>query len=153
MVISIACWVGIAELVNNGQISIHGISEEIKKNWMPSLGALISSCFGTFHLMATEEIGKQIHSSIKTMYMGVVFMLVGPIAIIIWEPQYFKVWDWKDFTARKLAFECLLSAIFYIACESLSTAIENLDVSTSSVFLYLSVLGFNIGDKMIQSFQ
>jgi drug/metabolite transporter (DMT)-like permease len=116
-----------------------------------ALSAIVSSCFGTFHLLATEEIGKQIHSSIKTMYLGVVFMLIGPIAIMIWEPSYFKVWEWKEFTLRKLAFECLLSAIFYVATESLSTAIENLDVSTSSTFLYLSVLGFTVGDKMIQA--
>ena len=83
------------------------------------------------------------------MYLGVVFMLIGPLAVVIWEPSYFKFWDWKEFTIRKLVFQWLLSVIFYIATESLSTAIENLDVSTSSIFMFLSVLGFTVGDKML----
>ena len=107
---------------------------------------LAASVFKAFNFLAVRRIGKQVHSSIKTMYLGIVATMLSFFILLYCHPSYFKFWSQKEYlTSQQLLLVLVLACLFYVFQESLSTALENLKAGTVATFSYVSVLIYHFG--------
>ena len=105
-----------------------------------------ASVFKAFNFIAVRRIGKQIHSSIKTMYLGLVAVIISSLILLYYNPSYFKLWSRKEYlTSHQLLLVLVLACLFYVFQESLSTALENLKAGTVATFSYISVVIYHFG--------
>lgn len=118
----------------------------MKKNYIGLISGMIASVFGGFNYIAMRRIGKQVHSSIKTVYLGIVSTLFCFLILIFFWPSYFKFWTIEDYLSwQQLKHVVLVAVLFYLSIESLSTALENLRAGTVACFSYLSILVYHFG--------
>jgi len=54
----------------------------VKLNWIGLLMAIASCMFGSFNYVAARKMSTLVHSSIETMYIGIVSLVVYFIGLI-----------------------------------------------------------------------
>jgi uncharacterized membrane protein len=67
--------------------------KEVAINFVGSIIAFLSCVFGVLNYMGVRRVGKSVHSSIKTMYLGIVALIISIPAVFVIQPDYFKIWD------------------------------------------------------------
>ena len=130
----------------NWKPTLHDVFLFSEKYWLGIVTGLSASIFNSFSFLAVRRIGKQIHSSTKTMYLGIVVTMISFFILLYCYPSYFKFWSQKEYlTSQQLLLVLVLACFFYVFQESLSTALENLKAGTVATFSYISVLIYHFG--------
>lgn len=99
--------------------------------------SIIGSVAGTFNFLAVRKIGKNVHSSVKQMYLGIVGLILSIFYLLITQPEYFYQ---SQYTRQMATLTAITAFFFYIMQMSLSLALENLKAGTVCCFFYLSVI-------------
>jgi len=136
------CYLGVIALtypedLNRKQFELMFV-EITRDHFWGVITSILASIFGAFNYLAVRRISKKVHSSVKTMYLGIIGMLVSSIFIACYRPQYFKLW--KSYTVEQFLFCVVISALFYISQESLSIALENGKAANVAPFGFLAIL-------------
>ena len=121
----------------------------LKTNVMGVVAAVAANIFGAFNYLAARRISSQVHPCIETMYIGIVQMLITFICIIYYKPSFFLFWR-RQYTQEQVLYTIIISSLYYVSQESLSTALENLKAGTVATFNHLSVLLAFVGYKFFK---
>ena len=62
-------------------------------NFFSIIAVFASSFTGAVNFIEVRRIGNSVHSSIRTMYLGIVGLLFSIITVVVIEPNYFKLWQ------------------------------------------------------------
>lgn len=115
----------------------------------PILSVFVSLIFGTFNFLATRRIGKEVHPSVKTMYVGIISLVLSFVGLLIYKPSFYSFWT-LQYTLGQFGIIILNSAIFWVTQSSLSISLENLQAATVATFMYISVIVIYICRRMFK---
>lgn len=121
----------------------------LRQNIVAMVASIAANVFGAFNYLAARRVSSQVHPCIETMYIGIVQMLISFLCLIYYKPSYFKIWK-AQYTQEQVLYTIIISSLYYISQESLSTALENLKAGTVATFNYLSVLIAYAGYKFFK---
>jgi len=79
----------------NSQLSFSSLVDmvrQVKHLWLPITCSILSSIFGSFYFLATRRIGQQVHASVKTMYLGIIGLVVSFVVLLVKRPSFFEFW-------------------------------------------------------------
>ena len=133
-------------------------SKLIKRHFWPILSAVASCIFGAFNFIAVRRIGKSVHSSVKTMWLGLTALVLGSFFLCFFVPHRLieigKKAFWKEqFTFESFMFTIVLSSLFYICQESLSIALENVKAGSVATLSFISIVISHFGYKFYHEIQ
>jgi len=125
----------------------------IKRYFWPLVAAIISLIFGAFNYLAVRRIGKSVHSSVKTMWLGLTSLILCSFFLLFFIPhrliQVGSKGFWKEqYSLESFSITIVLSCLFYISQECLSIALENIKAGSVATFGYISVLVSHFGYKL-----
>lgn len=66
---------------------------ELQPHTTSVLICIASGVFGTMKFLSTRVIGKEVHPSSKTIYLGIISILLSFSILIITKPSYFYFWS------------------------------------------------------------
>ena len=121
----------------------------VRQGFVPIVTGLAASIFGAFNYLAARRISSQVHPCIETMYIGIVQILISLLCLIYYKPSYFKIWQ-AQYTQEQVLYTMIISSLYYVSQESLSTALESLKAGTVATFNHLSVLIAYAGYKFFR---
>jgi len=127
----------------------------IKRYFWPILSAIASCIFGAFNFLAVRRIGKHVHSSIKTMWLGLTAFVLCSFFLCFYIPHRLieigKTNFWKEqFSFETFLFTLVLSSLFYVCQESLSIALENVKAGSVATLSFISIIISHFGYKFYQ---
>ena len=111
------------------------------------MSAVASNIFGTFNYLAVRRIGKQVHTSVKTMYLGIVGLLIAIISILFMRPSYFKFWKLQYFSGEQVAASVMISLLICCSQMSLNKTLEEIKAPNVASFTFLGVVVYYFGLK------
>ena len=76
-------------------------------------------------------------------------MMISFVCLIYYKPSYFLFWR-PQYTQEQVLYTIIISSLYYVSQESLSTALENLKAGTVATFNHLSVLLAFVGYKFFK---
>ena len=88
------------------------------------------------------------------MYLGFIGLIFSFFIVLVCRPEYYEFWSQKQYLSlEQLLLVLLLSFLFYVFQESLSTALENLKAGTVAAFSYISVIIYHFGFRLYNLLQ
>lgn len=118
---------------------IKDLLQECQPYTWPILVCLISGVFTTMKFLATRRIGKMVHPSAKTVYLGLTCLITSILTLIIFKPDYFEFWKVR-LSMIQVAVLIVDGFFFWLTQFALSLCLENFKASNLGSFLGLSVV-------------
>ena len=88
------------------------------------------------------------------MYLGNIGLIFSFFIVLVYRPEYYEFWSQKQYLSlEQMLLVLLLSLLFYVFQESLSTALENLKAGTVAAFSYISVIIYHFGFRFYNFLQ
>ena len=91
------CYAGVVSITNptllTNHDTIYELAKDVKKYWWPIIVSNVASIFGAFNYLSTRRIGKMVHPSCKTMYLGLVSIILSLLTLLLVKPSYFLFWN------------------------------------------------------------
>lgn len=100
---------------------------------------LISGVFTTMKFLATRRIGKMVHPSAKTVYLGLICLITSTFVLIIFKPEYFVFWR-AHYTLKQIGILIFDGFFFWLTQFALSLCLENFKAANLGSFLGISVV-------------
>jgi len=131
-------------------VKLYELFRQSRYHSLPLACSFLASIFGSFSFLATRRIGKQVHASVKTMYLGIVSLVISVVTLMFYRPSYFAFWK-QQYTLPQLLITMLISAFFWLTQSSLSISLENVKAANVASFMYISVIMNYFGTMSLHS--
>lgn len=103
---------------------VMAIARYVQPHMLPLMTLLLSSGFGAMKFLATRRIGKQVHPSSKTMYLGLCTLILSVFMLLIFNTDYFMIWK-ANYTPKQVGMLVVDGFFCWLTQFALSISLEN----------------------------
>mmetsp|Transcript_37375 Transcript_37375/g.57268 ORF Transcript_37375/g.57268 Transcript_37375/m.57268 type:complete len:246 (-) Transcript_37375:355-1092(-) len=117
----------------------------LNSNFWGILAAIASNIFGTFNFLAVRRIGKQTHPTVRTLYLGIVGLLMSILSLVVLKPSALLFWRKQFDSSEQFASVVIISMLTTVSQIAVNRSLQEIKAANVASYGFVSAIIFHFG--------